>query len=522
MNEPKPKPKRAPKRPAPKKPYARTNMPGGIARLIQICEDLRTRNTDGYFSPSLWLADIKNFGYRGRVHKATVCSPFTATVIGLAFDPKYPRDDLGGDPYVPLFNGENQDLLPYDFYQRHNGNQPIGSLAEYQIGEKIDAKKMRRGDILGIDWAGGGGHAVFCWDVHLDAAGDVDCFQMIGSHGSLTSNGSGVHIHGCDGERWLVGKPAKKGKHGTGTMAKAPGKSAIFVDEDEIVEAGTWFAIKGVKFKDIDQTTFRKTPTRISAPGSKLKCSRIGELQVGRLFYEGDAPAPYSMKGGPAAPAQKAPEPRGHMVAPVISVPKAEIKKDPEAVQKVAPKPVEQDKKKPLMMQKDVEMAMQEFFRAKWIAADPGVPDEINDAKSQAAIKAFQGKFSLDDDGIVGKASFAMIKKQLPACQLQKQAEEHLSRLFLGGVLKNDPGTPNGVNDAESAAAFKEFQASVKLKETGVPDADTQVKLKAAVDEHHASESQPGLTPTLEALYWLGNQAAPSGSARLRLHSRDL
>ena len=37
--------------------------------------------------------------------KATTCSPFTGTAIALAFDPKYPRDDLNGDAYEPLYNG---------------------------------------------------------------------------------------------------------------------------------------------------------------------------------------------------------------------------------------------------------------------------------------------------------------------------------------------------------------------------------------------------------------------------------
>jgi len=518
------KPKRAPKPKPPKKPYERTLLPGGVDRLIQICEDLRTRNTDGYIRKSLWLADVKSFGFRGRVTKATVCSPFTGTVIGMAFDTRgYPRDDLNGDPYVPMFNG-GKDELPYGFYKMHNDDdKPIGSIVEYNLGEKIDPKKMRRGDLLGIDWAQGGGHAVFCWDVHLNADGDVDCFQMIGSHGSLKGNGSGVHIHGCTGERWLTGKPARFNEPGTGDMKKAPGKSAIFVDEDEIVQNGTWFALKSVKFKDIDTTTFRKEPLRIAAAGTKnYRGSYVGEITVGRFFYDGAPRAPFCMKDGPPAPVQKAPEPRGHVVVPVTPVPRATIKKDPEAVKKVAPKPVVQEKKKPLMMQKDIEMAMQAFFKARWITADPGVPDDIGDDKSKAAVKAFQDRFGLDDDGIVGKQTFATIKKQLPACLLHEQAEEHLTRLFLGGVLKSDPGSPNGVNDAASEKAFKEFQAGEGLKETGVPDAETQVKLKAAVEKHRPSESQPGLSPTLEALYWLGNQAAPKGSGKLRLHSQDL
>src|SRR5687767_5057816 len=103
----------------PKPPYAETKLPGGPARIIEICEDLRSRNTDGYL-PRIGgvLAQIEKFS---KAKAGTTCSPFTGTVIGVAFDPKYPRDDLGGDPYVPMFNGGKDPLLPfYSFYGKHN------------------------------------------------------------------------------------------------------------------------------------------------------------------------------------------------------------------------------------------------------------------------------------------------------------------------------------------------------------------------------------------------------------------
>jgi len=581
-----PKAPKPPKPPKPKKPYAKTTLPGGdpkspngpVAKIIQICEDLRDRNTDGYIRKSRWLADVKNFGFGGRITAATVCSPFTGTVVGVAFDTVYPRDDKGGDPYVPKFNGNDTDLLPADFYTQHNDkDRPVGSLVDYNIGRKIDAKEMRRGDVLGIDWAGGGGHAVFCWDVHLNDKGEVDCFQMIGSHGSLSSNGYGVHIYGCWGEKWLKGKPAKYDQPGTGNLSKANPGTPIFVDDDEIVRKGTWFGLKGVKDKDIDRTTFRVTPITISAIGSKVKVSRVGELQVGRFHYEVDPPKPYCMVDGwtagsgsrpvseksttnkpasgagagsagggggasaspapaPAKPAPPPPKPAdapantgpppppkpGHVEAAVTPVKKDAVKKDPEAIKKVPPKPAKQDPEKPLMLQRDVEIAMQEFFLAKWIASDPGIPDDVNDDKSQAAIREFQRKFHLKDDGIVGKNTKTMIEKQLPACHQQQLAEELLGELFKGGRLSKDPGAPNGVNDDESRAAVEEFQDLQGLEPTGIPDADTLAKLKQVVKDKSATESQHGLHPELEAVYWLGNRAPSGGAGHLRLHSRDL
>lgn len=502
-----------------KKTYRPTTLQGGPDRIIEICEKLRVLNTDGYIRKSLWLADVKPFGFRKRVTKATVCSPFTGTVMGMAFDPDYATKDPGTDSYEPHCD-QGDEILPYDFYKLQNGGQAPKAFEKYGIGEKVHFKQMRRGDLVGIDWVGGGGHLVFCWDVHLNGS-DVDCFQIIGSHGSLKGNGAGVHIHGCSGSRWLLGKPAKYDKPGTGNMSKA--KDPIFVDEDEIVRQGTWFAVPGVQDRSIDRTTFRVEPLHVAAPGGKYRGPRVNHLFACRFHYDGDPPKPLCMQGVAQAPPQPETKERGHVVVPVTPVPKAEIKKDPEkAKKKVEAKPVVQHKKKPLMMQKDVEMAMQDFYTARWIQSDPGIPDDINDDRSKAAIKDFQRLFGLDDDGIVGKKTFGAIKKQLPAVHLQALAEDRIVRLFQGGELKHDPGSPNGVNDGESAAAFKEFQASVGLRETGVPDAETQEKLKKAVDDLAASAAKPGLNPQLEALYWLGNHAPAGGQAKLRLHSHDL
>src|SRR6185295_10626911 len=197
------------------------------------------------------------------------------------------------------------------------------------------------------------------------------------------------------------------------------------------------------------------------------------------------------------------------------------LKKGPEAPKKVVPKAAKQDEQKPLAWQHEVELALQEFFHAGWLQSDPGKSDNINDAKSQAAIKAFQKNFKLDVDGIAGKFTKGEIRKQLPACRAQHAAQQQLAKLFQGGKLKADPGPP-GADAAKMKDAVKEFQKTYALPQTGLPDADTQAKLKAVVEGHAPSPAQHGLSPAILVLYWLGNTTKPGGSATLRMHTRDV
>jgi peptidoglycan hydrolase-like protein with peptidoglycan-binding domain len=496
--------------------YTQTKLPGGPARLIQIAEDLRERNTDGYLSGvGGVLAKVKNGAVP--VNSATTCSPFTGTVIGVAFDPTYPRDDLNGDPYVPMCNGGNDPLPFTEWFHVHNTlNQPVQSIVNYGLGEKIDLKKVRRGDQLGIDWFHGGGHSVFVWDVHLDANGDVDCLQIIGSHGN--SPGYGVYIYGCNGARWLTGSVPKAGKLKSGSLKKA--KDKIFVDEEEIVKTGWWFGLPGVK--KVDLSTFRVKPARVIsyAETAGLCFGDKDSVRAARFFYDGDPPAPYCMKDG-SAPAAEVTQP-GHIDAPVTTVKGNDLKKDPAAATKVPPKPAAQDEKKPLNWQLDVEAAMQELFRAGWITSDPGDSDDINDSKTQAAIKEFQKLLKLQVDGIVGPQTKGAIAKQLPAVHKQAAAQEMLGQLFRGQKLKSDPGSPDGTNNAQTAAAVKEFQQANGLDPSGLPDADTQAKLLHAISDAAATSSQHGLNPAVLLLYWLGNSTPPGGSATLRMHGLDL
>jgi len=494
--------------------YEKTSLPGGIPKLIQVCEHLRANNQDGYIQhQGSLIARIK--GDAHRFGKLITCSPFTGSAIGVAFDPKFPRGV--GEAYEPMFNG-GKDLLPFaKFYAMHNDHdQPAQSLPAFGLGELIDMKKMRRGDQVGIDWFPTGGHSVFVWDVHLDEHGDVDCFQMIGAHGPAGAAGYGIFIYGCHGKKYLKGNLATGGP-GTGSLEKA--KDPLFVDSDDVVSEGVWFGLPGVT--KIDARTFRATPKYIQlARQAKHVFSSIKEIKVARFNYDHKLPDPYCMKEGGAAAYD--PGPPGHVDAPVTTIKGNDLKKDPAAPAKVKPKPAAQDKSKPLQWQHQVESGLQEFFRANWIDKDPGNSDNLNDAASQAAIKAFQAKFKLDVDGIVGPITWGAIGKQLPACRHQQTSEVILIKLFRGGKLKTNPGKADGVNDDQTKKAVLEFQKANGLTQTGLPDADTFAKLQKADQETAVSSTQHGLEPQILLVYWLGNGSPPGGSATLRVHTKDV
>jgi peptidoglycan hydrolase-like protein with peptidoglycan-binding domain len=567
------KPKKPPPPPKPEKPYKKMEI-SGPEKIFKIIEALRTLDSDGYnpYNPG-FLAKIKGYGMAQR--KGTVCSPFTGNVIGCALDPNYDTKNPAKDEFEPLFNGGN-DALPFaEFYKQHNEKNRIsGSLVDWNVGEVIDKKKMRKGDVIGIDWKGGGGHAVFCWDVHLDANGDVDCFQYLGANGHLAGQmfdhdeagldkakarakagtdhtdvlgGPGVSIAGCGGKTWLEGDPAtykseekeveidvpdgvdpvtkkKKTKKvpkykvvavsctKEGTLKKAGGKD-IFVDGDEeISKKGTWLVIPGVNKKKIDET-FAKGRTIIDT---------VNSLQIGRLFYSKTPSQPAEHK--PVAPTPPAPTPKtaGHTEAPTQVVKGDDLKANPKAKEKVKPVPAKQEKDKTLYWQHFVEHALQVFYAAKWIDKDPGNSDDINDPKTQAALKAYQTLFDLDPDGKIGPQTLGSILVELPICVAQLGAQFLLHKLWTGKKLDSDPGVADGVNHDKAKAAVEEFQKKHGLKPTKVPDSKTHAKLKEVVESHAPTADKPGLKPQVTTLYWIGNTIDPGGNGKLRLHSVDL
>src|SRR4029077_6647302 len=157
---------------------------GGLERMIQIWEASRDTNGGGV------LQHISGWGTPGPKH-TTSCSPFTATCIGMMFDPSGATDDA--TDYAPVINnGDDTFALPVDYYRLHNGyyfqvdpdvansaaivaarkqmfdkrgwvrcDDSALSTVFFNLGYAIDIRDVRRGDLIGIDWANGHGHAAF-------------------------------------------------------------------------------------------------------------------------------------------------------------------------------------------------------------------------------------------------------------------------------------------------------------------------------------------------------------------------
>jgi peptidoglycan hydrolase-like protein with peptidoglycan-binding domain len=560
---------KAKKPPSPQPPYDKTTLPGP-STIVKVIEDLRTRDSDGYspYSPG-FLARVKGMGGLPFA-KGTVCSPFTANVIGCAFDPDYDKKDIEKDTFVPMFNG-GKDELPFSkFYVQHNNDDhPAQSVATYNLGRIVKPKEIRRGDMIGIDWAFGGGHAVFCWDVHLDANGDVDCFQYVGANGHLGGasfvkddaglklaqtnakavGGRGVSISGCDGKTWLTGdaatwttdlkdctvtKKTKVKNPDTGKMEQkseqVPGvkvvvtarategnlkkaKDKIFDEKDEdLSKKGYWYTIPGVKKSSIDPK-FAK---------GRVISESVGTMHCATFHYATDPPAPAVHKEVAPVPPPPTPKTAGHTEAPAQVVKGEDLKQNPRAKDKVPPKPAKQESDKTLFWQHFVEHALQVFYAAKWIDKDPGSTDDLNDPKTQAAIKAYQTTFKLKVDGKIGPQTLGSMEVELPICVAHVVAQHFLRLLFDGKKLDTDPGIPDGTNNDKTKAALEEFQKKQGLPVTKVPDSATHRKLAEVVQSHAPTEDKPGLNPAVSHLYWVGNTVDPGGTARLRLHSVDL
>jgi hypothetical protein len=95
----------------------------------------------------------------------------------------------------------------------------------FNLGYGIDIRDVRRGDLIGIDWANGGGHAAFVWDVHTDADNAVDCLEFLSANGYAAG---GVY-------------------HGPGVSVSAPNDAASFIDH-----SGDQFTKKFALFADND------------------------------------------------------------------------------------------------------------------------------------------------------------------------------------------------------------------------------------------------------------------------------
>lgn len=416
-----------------------------IGRMTKLWNKARDANFGGYGGGRLF--QVKDWSGTSTV---TSCSPFTATIIGMLFDP-----DGGTDKTVwePKFDNGTKPLPPL-FYTMHNGDFPKGpygaarvgwfaenkwcphstdylgnenkskyaagaywvndsarSLVWYGLGYEIDPRDMRRGDMIGLDWGTGGGHATFCWDVHLDDSGAVDCWLLLSSN---STSKVGVSVYTYPHTQFL--------DHSSGKWKAT--KIPYFDNDDMFITKGNWMVLPHLRRTDVKRETFKTWPDNV-IDRSNGYGFHVAGLRVTRFW---GFPPPDSPHGTVVTsdileqakrltkfPVQPEPYSKGTCVQPGTkkSVSSKPVKKtEPEPKKAVAPAPVPQAKDDAAAHQRWVEGALAELYQAKWIAADPGKPDAITDAQSKAAIEDFQKKFKVTgEDGHGGPKTRAALEQ---------------------------------------------------------------------------------------------------------------
>ncbi|HYV65963.1 MAG TPA: peptidoglycan-binding domain-containing protein [Myxococcales bacterium] len=509
------------------------SIDGGLPKLVRIWEHLRDLNTGGYGGAV--LVDVKNATSKGK-SGVTSCSPFTATCIYMAldgrpFDPGSPWEPK--EPYEPIFDGGNP--LDANFYRLHNGfglstyanvkggkfggwkadfqkrfvdrvpqlardfsafqfiNHSAGSVIAFNLGKPVDPKRMRRGDMVGIDWHNGHGHATFCWNVHLDANGEVDCFQFISSNGTA-AGGAGITIF-----RYPDVDPAYLERSG-GKYKKKKDMFAGIVDDpkaypDYVQKPYWWFGLPGVKKGDIDLDSFGVPARSVQISYADSMDVSVHVVHVSRL-HGVVPPEPYLRADG-----GKTPEPQE--VSKPKPVAKAQAKKAngapqgngtaPAAVQKAEPGP-------PHPVQEELERQLQRLWKARWIAKDPGDPGSVNDPESQAAIRDYQERFMNGDVPQLGHAdpkTRGRIAKAAASAAAMPMVNAALQLAHQSGEIDSAPGADPMQLDDATRAAVKEFQGKQQgLDVDGIPGPLTQARLSAFMKA--AAKGAPAKTQPLD------------------------
>jgi hypothetical protein len=393
--------------------------------------------------------------------------------------------------------------LPVDFYCLHNGfyfegdvgaarkkrfrankwplsNDSADSLVFFNLGYRIDPRDMRRGDFVAIDWGNGGGHATFCWDVHLDANGAVDAFEFVSSNGKIGAGGAGVTVWNSN---WamLVDKNGEKYKK----------KQNLFVDSEMNLKYGKWLCLPGVDRTKIDLTSFKEpTPSIKQFVDKTAGGYAAARVRVVRFWGVNPPDQPHGdLLGDKASQArslgkEKAPDSyasgKGKPVevhipdVPVTKVAGSEVKKDPDAVKKAPPKPAQQKKEHVVHHQGFVESALAELHAAGWIERSPGKGDSVGDNDTKASVKDFQTKLDVKPiDGIAGPITRKALRQALadlhdgkpnPKKKDPKPTIEH----FYWLRNRVDPGAVNGLAvQGAHLDLVQTFAISLKDKKSG-------------------------------------------------------
>jgi len=438
-----------------------TVFKGGIKRMVAIFNTLRDQNPGGY-GPGV-VQKIGN--WFGATQNVTSCSPFTATVVGALMDPSGATQGA----FQPVYD-DGTKPLPADFYHMHNQNffgyypgdysrfksngwscnDAAPSVEFFGLGYRVKPKDLRRGDLVGINWASGHGHAVIVWDVHLDATGDVDAFCFISSNGGELVQkpakpkagdpapaagaakpkppprkffGNGITIAGCSGV--MYGAGGKKYLSGTREEANlAAAVTPLFQDRESHIYDAQWYALPNLKAK-IDRTTFKDPGVSTIYDHTNSRGYHVATLEAVRLW--GIEPPDRPAEQGEAAifdlakhlAYERAPDSyaTGRGKAPAAHIERVQPtvhKGEPEAAKTSPPKPAQQHLERPAPHQNFVEDALQRLYKAGWITNHPGDPKKVNDDETKKAVKEFQEKFNAKPvDGIAGPITRKALQQAL-------------------------------------------------------------------------------------------------------------
>lgn len=415
-----------------------TQLQGGIARMIRCWESCRDNNAGGYGSGV--VHSIKGWS-KPSPKQVTSCSPFTATVIGMIFDQS---NSESSTVYEPKYNN-GRTPLPVAFYCLHNGfyfdgdigklrrrrfvekkwettaNDSAGALLFFNLGYEIEPRDMRRGDFVAIDWANGNGHATFCWDVHLDADGAVDCFEFLSSNGRVGKGGVGVTVSNTTPAFFVK-------QESDGTYKKA---RTIFADGDWYLKYGKWICLPRVARTAVDRAIFREPVQLQQLVDSSAGGYSASRLRVVRFWGVNPPEHPHGDLLKPEAATQartlgkeNPPEPfavgkckpvEAHILdAPVTRVSGDSLRNNPDAVKSVPAKPAQQKKEHVVAHQSFVEQALSELHAAGWIDRSPGKADSVGDNDTRTAVRDLQTKLKVQPvDGIAGPITRRALRQAL-------------------------------------------------------------------------------------------------------------
>jgi hypothetical protein len=375
--------------------------PTSLERLIASWEALRALDVEGYRTShaqpmSTWLVDIEWSDARSvrSPGRGTTCSPFAAQSVAMAYSAQT------APPLRPILaNGEPLSFL---FSRAANGTLSAAhkrlmdrygmTLADnewprpiifFNMGYAVEPTQLRRGDAVHIDWMSGGGHAVFCWDVHLNEHGEVDAFQYVSSNGRIRVGGEPI---GAGLGVSVGGTPSGR----SGFIAQVDSdpvryevlRNPLFTDDERYVAEGSWVTWNPrLRIADLKGCRVR--------PRGRLSYARV--VKAAR-FHGVTAPEPFAM--GPAAQS---------------------------AVQEPAATEPGHDADRLLQRQ------LLLLHKAGWIPADPGEPDGRIGPRTIRAIRAFQTEFQLQADGAAGPRTRARLDQVYQAACLSPAGKEYLA-----------------------------------------------------------------------------------------------